>query len=85
MGLLAGSITLSGGTVRVLHGVNCSLNVMVSPTRRSGDGLCNVRFGAGRLDWRSVARYLVKHSTTPNGIPDDQKFRLRSKSRMWAA
>ncbi len=84
MGLLAGSITLSGVTVRELHGVNCSLNVMASPMDGSGDGLCNVRFGAGRLDWRPVARYLVKHSTTPNGIPDDRKSRRRLKSRMWA-
>ncbi len=85
MGLLAGSITLSGGQVRALRGVNCSLNAMASPMRRSGDGLCDVWSGAGRLDWRSVARYLVKHSTTPNGIPDDQESRRRSKSRMWAA
>lgn len=34
MGLLAGSITLSGGLVRALRGVNCSLNVMASPMRQ---------------------------------------------------
>ncbi len=39
----------------------------------------------GGLIGGPVARYLVKHSTTPNGIPDDRKSRRRLKSRMWAA
>ncbi|XPE25252.1 sodium/glutamate symporter [Shigella sonnei] len=34
----------------------------------------------GGLIGGPVARYLVEHSTTPNGIPDTRKFRLRSKS-----
>lgn len=45
MGLLAGSITLRAVTVRVLPGVNCSLNVMASPMRRKW------RWPVQRSDW----------------------------------
>ncbi|XPE45005.1 hypothetical protein ACNKHV_23000 [Shigella flexneri] len=39
----------------------------------------------GGLIGGPVARYLVKHSTTPNGIPDDQEVPTAFESRMWAA
>ena len=53
MGLLAGSITLSGG---------------------HGTGAACATFGLvlGGLIGGPVARYLVKHSSSPDGTPDDQ-------------
>lgn len=86
MGLLAGSITLSGG-----HGTGAAWSKLFIErygfTNATEVAMACATFGLvlGGLIGGPVARYLVKHSTTPNGIPDDQKFRLRSKSRMWAA
>jgi len=57
MGLIAGSITLSGG-----HGTGAAV------------AMACATFGLvlGGLIGGPVARYLVKHSTTPDGMPDDQ-------------
>lgn len=73
MGLLAGSITLSGG-----HGTGAAWSKLFverygfEKRDGSGDGLCHLWPGAGCFDWLTVARYLVKHSTTPDGRPDDR-------------
>ncbi|STF42391.1 sodium/glutamate symport carrier protein (glutamate permease) [Escherichia coli] len=87
MGLLAGSITLSGG-----HGTGAAWSKLFierygfHQRDRSGDGLCNVWSGAGRLDWRSggtLSGETLHH--TERYFRMTRKFRLRSKSRMWAA
>ncbi len=86
MGLLAGSITLSGG-----HGTGAAWSKLFIErygfTNATEVAMACATFGLvlGGLIGGPVARYLVKHSTTPNGIPDDRKSRRRLKSRMWAA
>jgi ESS family glutamate:Na+ symporter len=39
----------------------------------------------GGLIGGPVARYLVKHSSSPDGTPDDQRRQPRLKSRIWGA
>ncbi|BDH43980.1 sodium/glutamate symporter [Salmonella enterica subsp. enterica serovar Choleraesuis] len=72
MGLLAGSITLSGG-----HGTGAAWS-KVFIERYGFENATEVAmacatFGLvlGGLIGGPVARYLVRHSTTPDGIPDD--------------
>ena len=60
MGLLAGSITLSGG-----HGTGAAWSKLF--VERYAFGLV-----LGGLIGGPVARYLVKHSSSPDGTPDDQ-------------
>lgn len=72
MGLLAGSITLSGG-----HGTGAAWSKLF--TERYGFenatevAMACATFGLvlGGLIGGPVARYLVKHSSTPEGTPDD--------------
>lgn len=72
MGLLAGSITLSGG-----HGTGAAWSKLF--TERYGFenatevAMACATFGLvlGGLIGGPVARYLVKHSSTPDGTPDD--------------
>ncbi len=72
MGLLAGSITLSGG-----HGTGAAWSKLF--TERYGFenateiAMACATFGLvlGGLIGGPVARWLVKHSATPNGSPDD--------------
>ncbi|GAB81773.1 sodium/glutamate symporter [Shimwellia blattae] len=72
MGLLAGSITLSGG-----HGTGAAWSKVF--TERYGFqnatevALACATFGLvlGGLIGGPVARYLIKHTTTPQGAPDD--------------
>ncbi|XNM72035.1 sodium/glutamate symporter [Escherichia coli] len=74
MGLLAGSITLSGG-----HGTGAAWSKLFIErygfTNATEVAMACATFGLvlGGLIGGPVARYLVKHSTTPNGIPDDQE------------
>ena len=73
MGLLAGSITLSGG-----HGTGAAWSKLFVERY----GFANATEGAmacatfgrvlGGLIGGPVARYLVKHSSSPDGTPDDQ-------------
>ena len=63
MGLRAGSIPLSGG-----HGTGAAWSKLFIDRYGFTFGLV-----LGGLIGGPVARYLVKHSTTPNGIPDDQE------------
>ncbi|PCR07186.1 sodium/glutamate symporter [Klebsiella pneumoniae] len=72
MGLLAGSITLSGGHGTGAAGVSCSLSATVLPTPPRWRWPARLSAGAGRLIGGPVARYLVKHSSSPDGTPDDQ-------------
>ncbi|HDY2161930.1 TPA: sodium/glutamate symporter [Escherichia coli] len=71
MGLLAGSITLSGG-----HGTGAAWSKLFIErygfTNATEVAMACATFGLvlGGLIGGPVARYLVKHSTTPNGIPD---------------
>ncbi len=73
MGLIAGSITLSGG-----HGTGAAWSKLF--VERYGFAsatevaMACATFGPvlGGLIGGPVARYLVKHSTTPDGMPDDQ-------------
>lgn len=73
MGLIAGSITLSGG-----HGTGAAWSKLF--VERYGFAsatevaMACATFGLvlGGLIGGPVARYLVKHSTTPDGMPDDQ-------------
>ncbi|WP_342221443.1 sodium/glutamate symporter [Candidatus Fukatsuia endosymbiont of Tuberolachnus salignus] len=75
MGLLAGSITLSGG-----HGTGAAWSKLF--TERYGFGnatevaMACATFGLilGGLIGGPVARYLVKHSSTPEGCPDDSEL-----------
>lgn len=70
MGLLAGSITLSGG-----HGTGAAWSKLFIErygfTNATEVAMACATFGLvlGGLIGGPVARYLVKHSTTPNGIP----------------
>ncbi|MBW7981027.1 sodium/glutamate symporter [Enterobacillus tribolii] len=74
MGLLAGSITLSGG-----HGTGAAWSKLF--VERYGFqnatevAMACATFGLvlGGLIGGPVARYLVKHSSTPNGTPDDSE------------
>lgn len=74
MGLLAGSITLSGG-----HGTGAAWSKLFIErygfTNATEVAMACATFGLvlGGLIGGPVARYLVKHSTTPNGIPDDEE------------
>ena len=74
MGLLAGSITLSGG-----HGTGAAWSKLFIErygfTNATEVAMACATFGLvlGGLIGGPGARYLVKHSTTPNGIPDDQE------------
>lgn len=72
MGLLAGSITLSGG-----HGTGAAWSKVFSE-RYGFENATEVAMACatfGLVLWGliggPVARYLVKHSSTPNGTPDD--------------
>lgn len=75
MGLLAGSITLSGG-----HGTGAAWGKLF--TERYGFqnatevAMACATFGLvlGGLIGGPVARYLVKHSSTPNGAPEDNEI-----------
>ncbi len=77
MGLLAGSITLSGG-----HGTGAAWSKVF--TERYGFenatevAMACATFGLvlGGLVGGPVARYLVKHSATPDGTPDDSAVPL---------
>lgn len=72
MGLLAGSITLSGG-----HGTGAAWSKVFSERYEFENAtevaMACATFGLvlGGLIGGPVARYLVKHSSTPNGTPDD--------------
>lgn len=74
MGLLAGSITLSGG-----HGTGAAWSKLF--VERYGFqnatevAMACATFGLvlGGLIGGPVARFLVRHSSTPNGIPDDSE------------
>lgn len=72
MGLLAGSITLSGG-----HGTGAAWSKVFSERygfeNATEVAMACATFGLvlGGLIGGPVARYLVKHSSTPNGTPDD--------------
>ena len=80
MGLLAGSITLSGG-----HGTGAAWSKLFIErygfTNATEVAMACATFGLvlGGLIGGPVAGYLVKQSTTANGIQDDQEV------RMWAA
>ena len=64
MGLLAGSITLSGG-----HGTGAAWSKLFVERY----GFANAtEVAMGGLIGGPVARYLVKHSSSPDGTPDDQ-------------
>lgn len=71
MGLLAGSITLSGG-----HGTGAAWSKVFSE-RYGFENATEVAMACATfglvlgLIGGPVARYLVKHSSTPNGTPDD--------------
>ena len=73
MGLLAGSITLSGG-----HGTGAAWSKLFIERygfeNATEVAMACATFGLvlGGLIGGPVARYLVKHSTTPNGRPDDE-------------
>lgn len=73
MGLIAGSITLSGG-----HGTGAAWSKLFIErygfTNATEVAMACATFGLvlGGLIGGPVARYLVKHSTTPDGMPDDQ-------------
>ncbi|MCT4700787.1 sodium/glutamate symporter [Enterobacteriaceae bacterium H20N1] len=75
MGLLAGSITLSGG-----HGTGAAWSKLF--TERYGFqnatevAMACATFGLvlGGLIGGPVARYLVKHSSTPEGTPEDSEI-----------
>lgn len=72
MGLLAGSITLSGG-----HGTGAAWSKVFSERygfeSATEVAMACATFGLvlGGLIGGPVARYLVSHSATPNGTPDD--------------
>lgn len=72
MGLLAGSITLSGG-----HGTGAAWGKLFSErygfTSATEVAMACATFGLvlGGLIGGPVARFLVKHSPTPDGTPDD--------------
>ncbi len=72
MGLLAGSITLSGG-----HGTGAAWSKLFSERygfeNATEVAMACATFGLvlGGLIGGPVARYLVKHSSTPEGTPDD--------------
>lgn len=73
MGLIAGSITLSGG-----HGTGAAWSKLFIErygfANATEVAMACATFGTvlGGLIGGPVARYLVKHSTTPDGMPDDQ-------------
>ncbi len=73
MGLLAGSITLSGG-----HGTGAAWSKLFIERygfeNATEVAMACATFGPvlGGLIGGPVARYLVKHSTTPEGRPDDE-------------
>jgi ESS family glutamate:Na+ symporter len=73
MGLLAGSITLSGG-----HGTGAAWSKLFIERygfeNATEVAMACATFGLvlGGLIGGPVARYLVKHSTTPDGRPDDE-------------
>ncbi len=73
MGLIAGSITLSGG-----HGTGAAWSKLFVErygfANATEVAMACATFGPvlGGLIGGPVARYLVKHSTTPDGMPDDQ-------------
>lgn len=69
MGLIAGSITLSGG-----HGTGAAFIERYGFANATEVAMACATFGLvlGGLIGGPVARYLVKHSTTPDGMPDDQ-------------
>ena len=73
MGLLAGSITLSGG-----HGTGAAWSKLFIERygfeNATEVAMACATFGLvlGGLIGGPVARYLVKHSTTPEGRPDDE-------------
>lgn len=73
MGLIAGSITLSGG-----HGTGAAWSKLFIErygfANATEVAMACATFGLvlGGLIGGPVARYLVKHSTTPDGMPDDQ-------------
>ncbi len=72
MGLLAGSITLSGG-----HGTGAAWSKLFSDKygfeNATEVAMACATFGLvlGGIIGGPVARYLVSHSSTPNGSPDD--------------
>jgi len=72
MGLLAGSITLSGG-----HGTGAAWSKLFSEKygfeNATEVAMACATFGLvlGGIIGGPVARYLVSHSSTPNGSPDD--------------
>ncbi len=72
MGLLAGSITLSGG-----HGTGAAWSKLFIEqygfSNATEVAMACATFGLvlGGLIGGPVARYLVKHSTTPDGMPED--------------
>ncbi|TDN46691.1 sodium/glutamate symporter [Scandinavium goeteborgense] len=74
MGLLAGSITLSGG-----HGTGAAWSKLFVErygfANATEVAMACATFGLvlGGLIGGPVARYLVKHSSTPDGKPDDQE------------
>jgi len=74
MGLLAGSITLSGG-----HGTGAAWSKLFIErygfTNATEVAMACATFGLvlGGLIGGPVARYLVKHSSSPDGTPDDQE------------
>ena len=74
MGLLAGSITLSGG-----HGTGAAWSKLFIErygfSNATEVAMACATFGLvlGGLIGGPVARYLVKHSSSPNGTPDDQE------------
>ena len=73
MGLLAGSITLSGG-----HGTGAAWSKLFVErygfANATEVAMACATFGLvlGGLIGGPVARYLVKHSSSPDGTPDDQ-------------
>jgi ESS family glutamate:Na+ symporter len=73
MGLLAGSITLSGG-----HGTGAAWSKLFVErygfVNATEVAMACATFGLvlGGLIGGPVARYLVKHSSSPDGTPDDQ-------------
>ena len=85
MGLLAGSITLSGG-----HGTGAAWSKLFIERygfeNATEVAMACATFGLvlGGLIGGPVAR-TVKHSTTPDGRPDDELVPTRSKSRTLAA
>ena len=74
VGLLAGSITLSGG-----HGTGAAWSKLFIErygfSNATEVAMACATFGLvlGGLIGGPVARYLVKHSSSPNGTPDDQE------------